>query len=332
RFSTTSTTEVLRATGRLNRLPAEARTALPPCGSTVFPAKSTPPAPKASATRMMVPALPGSFVSTGTAISGLFLTALAMRVPSSTIWFAQRANRPVWVTVSERWSAARSVMRWTWVPVTSWRKGKRSHAVSVTYRSRTSPRASAAVTAFSPSARKRPVLRRLAARCSLAALTMRGVRSVNISMASQPSRVAAGQRLWCPATGATFTARLPTRHLSWVSTAAYPAFSPRGVRGVDMKKPPPMRCASKAVGGFTPRGALGSCRCVDVLRQSSLSSLAQCGEGSGVGDSQLGQDLAVDLDLGQLQALDQAVVGHVVLASSGVDALDPQLAELTLAG
>src|SRR5581483_2553827 len=47
---------------------------------------------------------------------------------------------------------------------------------------------------------------------------------------------------------------------------------------------------------------------------------------------ELGQDLAVDLDLGEPQALDQAVVGHSVRAGGRVDPGDPQLPEVTLAG
>src|SRR5699024_4422638 len=72
-------------------------------------------------------------------------------------------------------------------------------------------------------------------------------------------------------------------------------------------------------------------RGVDVLRQSGLGSLAESGEGSEVADGQLGEDLAVDIDLSQAQAVDETVVGDVVHASGSVDALDPQLAELRLA-
>src|SRR6185437_8008937 len=45
----------------------------------------------------------------------------------------------------------------------------------------------------------------------------------------------------------------------------------------------------------------------------------------------LGEVLPVDLDTGGLEALDEPVVGHAVGASSRVDALDPQRAEVTLA-
>ncbi len=47
---------------------------------------------------------------------------------------------------------------------------------------------------------------------------------------------------------------------------------------------------------------------------------------------EVGQHLAVDLDLSRLQAGDQLGVGGPVLTGGGVDTGDPQLAELTLAG
>src|SRR4051794_31237463 len=47
-----------------------------------------------------------------------------------------------------------------------------------------------------------------------------------------------------------------------------------------------------------------------------------------IGDG--GQHLAVDLDLGLLQAVDEPAVGEPVLAHRGVDALDPQTAEVAL--
>src|SRR3979409_2479245 len=51
----------------------------------------------------------------------------------------------------------------------------------------------------------------------------------------------------------------------------------------------------------------------------------------GVADGDVGQHLAVELDLGQLQAVHQLAVAHALLAGGGVDALDPQAAELALA-
>src|SRR3954449_11772805 len=54
-------------------------------------------------------------------------------------------------------------------------------------------------------------------------------------------------------------------------------------------------------------------------------------EGLGVADGDVGQHLAVELDLGQAQAVHQLAVAHALLAGGGVDALDPQAAELALA-
>src|SRR5690606_35642943 len=55
-------------------------------------------------------------------------------------------------------------------------------------------------------------------------------------------------------------------------------------------------------------------------------------ERGGVGDGQVGEDLAIDLDARLAEAGDEAAVADVVLATGGVDPLDPELAELTLAG
>src|SRR5450756_2688120 len=51
----------------------------------------------------------------------------------------------------------------------------------------------------------------------------------------------------------------------------------------------------------------------------------------GVAHGELGEDLAVELDLSQLQTVHELVVREAVLAGPCVDADDPQLAELTLA-
>ena len=72
-------------------------------------------------------------------------------------------------------------------------------------------------------------------------------------------------------------------------------------------------------------------RSVDVLRQSSLGGVHDGLEGVRVGDGELGESATVQLDAGKTQALDEAVVGDALSADSRVDALDPQLAEVTLA-
>src|SRR3954463_8063193 len=53
-------------------------------------------------------------------------------------------------------------------------------------------------------------------------------------------------------------------------------------------------------------------------------------EGLGVADGDVGQHLAVELDLGEAQAVHQLAVAHALLAGGGVDALDPQAAGLPL--
>src|SRR5262249_29652905 len=62
-----------------------------------------------------------------------------------------------------------------------------------------------------------------------------------------------------------------------------------------------------------------------------LGGLDQRCEGGRVVDGQVGEDLAADLDAGEVEALDEPVVGHPVGASRRVDALDPELAEVALA-
>ena len=48
-----------------------------------------------------------------------------------------------------------------------------------------------------------------------------------------------------------------------------------------------------------------------------VDQLAECG---GVGRSQVGEDLAVHIDVGCLQALDETAVSNAGLAGGGVDA------------
>src|SRR5687767_6558485 len=75
-------------------------------------------------------------------------------------------------------------------------------------------------------------------------------------------------------------------------------------------------------------GALGS---VDVLGQRLLGRLDERGEGGGLVHRELSEHATVDLHPGQVQALDEAVVRDAVLATRGVDALDPQTTEVALA-
>ena len=75
---------------------------------------------------------------------------------------------------------------------------------------------------------------------------------------------------------------------------------------------------------------LGRSWCVNVLRECCLGGIAQGGEGSEIVHSQLSEDLAVNFDLSKPQALDETVVGQIILTSSSVDALDPQPTEVAL--
>src|SRR5262249_4521338 len=66
-------------------------------------------------------------------------------------------------------------------------------------------------------------------------------------------------------------------------------------------------------------------------RSARAGGLAnQCLEGLGLSDSKIGQDFAVDRDAGALEAADKSAVGQPVLAHGGVDALNPQGAEIPL--
>src|SRR6185503_4861174 len=78
-------------------------------------------------------------------------------------------------------------------------------------------------------------------------------------------------------------------------------------------------------------GSLGGSAAGALGRDGSPRDLDDRRERRGVVDGQVGQDLAVDLDLGEPEALDQAVVGQAVGPGPRVDPGDPQLAEVALA-
>src|SRR4051794_39688312 len=62
-----------------------------------------------------------------------------------------------------------------------------------------------------------------------------------------------------------------------------------------------------------------------------LGDLGDAGKRGRIADSDVGQDLAVECDACELEPADQLAVGQAVLASSGVQADDPQRAHLALA-
>src|SRR3954468_12223442 len=76
-----------------------------------------------------------------------------------------------------------------------------------------------------------------------------------------------------------------------------------------------------------PAWRSGGGRSLDGLR----GHLHQGGERPGIGDRQIGEDLAVHLDACLLQTVDEPAVADAVDAAGRVDASDPQLAELALA-
>src|SRR3974390_949062 len=68
------------------------------------------------------------------------------------------------------------------------------------------------------------------------------------------------------------------------------------------------------------------CRC-----QRRLGLLGQALKSGGIVDGEIGEDLAVELDAGFLQAVDEAVVADAVQLGGGADADDPQGTVLALA-
>src|SRR3954447_20468174 len=275
-----------RTTSTWKRLPALARTALPPYGSAEPAPKTTAPAPQASAVRSTVPALPGSFSSaSATASRGGAATTCSAGTSRS----AQTATRPCGLTVSDSDAAALSVTSRTGTGLSASRSAAAAAAASVANTSRTDAgSANASRTAWRPSARKAPAASRPAGRVSWRAPTIRAERSV-----------------------------------SWWGTG-----TPRRERR--RRRPPREGPATDGVvdelrgsGGGGVAGRRGG--------DGRAGRLDQRGEGGRLVDRELGEHAAVELDAGQLQALHEPVVGHVVLAGRGVDPGDPQLAEVALA-
>src|SRR5664279_172843 len=87
------------------------------------------------------------------------------------------------------------------------------------------------------------------------------------------------------------------------------------IRREGRSAPPGRRAARRA--GWAPLGALGD--------------LDDPPEGGGIANGEVGQHLAVDLDIRLLQALDEPSVGDTVQAGGRVDPDDPQRAHLALA-
>jgi hypothetical protein len=62
----------------------------------------------------------------------------------------------------------------------------------------------------------------------------------------------------------------------------------------------------------------------------SLGDLDDASKRRGIADGDVGQDLAIDLDVGRLEAGDEAPVGQAVRAGRGVDPDDPEAPEVAL--
>ncbi len=70
--------------------------------------------------------------------------------------------------------------------------------------------------------------------------------------------------------------------------------------------------------------------CVD-LACLCLSQLCQFTKDAGIVDSNVGQHFAVDLDIGQLQAMNELAVIDTIDPGGRIDAGDPQATEVALA-
>src|SRR5580704_14186171 len=86
-------------------------------------------------------------------------------------------------------------------------------------------------------------------------------------------------------------------------------------------------------GAFLRRRRLWRCWCrrCSAGSQRFAGALSDASEGVGVVHGDVGQDLAVELHVRELEAMDELRVGEAVLARGRVDARDPQAAEVALA-
>src|SRR5690606_30595814 len=66
------------------------------------------------------------------------------------------------------------------------------------------------------------------------------------------------------------------------------------------------------------------------IGERALGLLDERGKGRGLVNRQIGENLAVHLDLSPAEAVDKSTIGQAMLAHGGVDALDPEGAEIAL--
>src|SRR5919198_659233 len=95
-----------------------------------------------------------------------------------------------------------------------------------------------------------------------------------------------------------------------------------GVGHINEKRRPPC--------GAAPGEALRRSVCSSAGRRLA-GALGKASEGLAVADGDVGQHLAVQLEAGLLDPVHEARVGQAVLAGGGIDARDPQPAEVPLA-
>src|SRR5215208_6380276 len=75
----------------------------------------------------------------------------------------------------------------------------------------------------------------------------------------------------------------------------------------------------------------GGCELGGSLRRRLTGGVGESGERLGVADGDVREDLAVELDAGELEAVHELAVAQAVLARGGVDARDPEAPEVALA-
>lgn len=67
-----------------------------------------------------------------------------------------------------------------------------------------------------------------------------------------------------------------------------------------------------------------------LLFEGSFGLLHDCGESGSVNDGKVGKDFAIELDIGGLEAFDEAGIGHSIVPDGSGNTLDPEAAELSL--
>src|SRR5262249_29335741 len=174
----------------------------------------------------------------------------------------------------------------------------------------------------------------------------------------RPGSVTSSRRPSCRSWAARSSAWRRARKSASMRSFAALARSPAGPRSAGGSAPMP--CSSAASALFLPRkrertwASAGRPSASAIARSASAASasrlrssspmrrplrLGELGLGAGdqlgerlrIGGGEIRQVLAVDLDARLVEAVHQLAVGERVLAGSGVDARDPQAAELALA-